>query len=658
MLPGRDDVPGEVTRLVDDYRALDPELRGRLLAVALQGDVARSAMEQASAVATGFVDATQRGRIDWKTDEHRLAVLAGAEPDDHRTAAGVRPSDRSHPHGAALHLLLADEPFDVDDLVDAAQFFAFADRPSWAVHCLVNAADAAQDPGVVAALAAKAANIAAFDGDFWLAQRVLECFTSADTKVLIRTSAPTRALRQVLVENDLNAARATVLARLDEPDLDSTAVGEALTVYALANIIDSEVSAWSDFVRACFEAEVPLHPEIVTIATTYGAPNSALETHLTFPVAADGRGWSQLAGCMASVLHLYRDMRLGSLAPPVELGLSARNRLVRTVAATWDSVRLAHNQHWDELQLALRIAMETTAVVPVPLMRVNAETLLAMLEAFRGERDAARSRVDRVRGDASVRRAYRLRLVLDSVEALIEGSQGNYERALALLTTREPDIFDLTVGPYGPVELFDFVDYSILLNHHEEARERVQRTRELLSHHRSERADFVLAACDAALGAGTNVQPAAELLARAQSSPFVYESARLRLVYAEQLRRMGRSAEAKRQLLRAEIDLRIVKSGAWMDRVQRELRAGQRETPTATSDLTEQEVRIAELAAAGLSNKEIGAQLYVSPRTVGGHLYKIYPKLGVTSRAQLRDALSRNAKVGAGGPPDGRESSA
>jgi DNA-binding NarL/FixJ family response regulator len=49
---------------------------------------------------------------------------------------------------------------------------------------------------------------------------------------------------------------------------------------------------------------------------------------------------------------------------------------------------------------------------------------------------------------------------------------------------------------------------------------------------------------------------------------------------------------------------------------------------------------IAELAAAGRSNKEIGAELYLSPRTVGGHLYKIFPKLGVTTRAQLRDALA------------------
>jgi DNA-binding NarL/FixJ family response regulator len=50
---------------------------------------------------------------------------------------------------------------------------------------------------------------------------------------------------------------------------------------------------------------------------------------------------------------------------------------------------------------------------------------------------------------------------------------------------------------------------------------------------------------------------------------------------------------------------------------------------------------VAELAAAGLSNREIGARLFLSPRTVGYHLYKLFPKLGIASRAQLRDvALS------------------
>ena len=55
--------------------------------------------------------------------------------------------------------------------------------------------------------------------------------------------------------------------------------------------------------------------------------------------------------------------------------------------------------------------------------------------------------------------------------------------------------------------------------------------------------------------------------------------------------------------------------------------------------LTPQELQIAMLAATGLSNKQIGNRLYMSHRTVGAHLYRVFPKLGITSRAALRDAL-------------------
>jgi DNA-binding CsgD family transcriptional regulator len=55
--------------------------------------------------------------------------------------------------------------------------------------------------------------------------------------------------------------------------------------------------------------------------------------------------------------------------------------------------------------------------------------------------------------------------------------------------------------------------------------------------------------------------------------------------------------------------------------------------------LTEQELQIAQLGAQGLSNREIAQHLYISPRTVGSHLYRIFPKLGIANRAQLAAAL-------------------
>ena len=83
------------------------------------------------------------------------------------------------------------------------------------------------------------------------------------------------------------------------------------------------------------------------------------------------------------------------------------------------------------------------------------------------------------------------------------------------------------------------------------------------------------------------------------------------------------------------------------ERARRELRAsGERSRQrdvTAWDQLSPQESEIARMAAEGLSNREIGEQLFLSHRTVGAHLYRIFPKLGVTSRGQLHTVLAAGA---------------
>lgn len=103
----------------------------------------------------------------------------------------------------------------------------------------------------------------------------------------------------------------------------------------------------------------------------------------------------------------------------------------------------------------------------------------------------------------------------------------------------------------------------------------------------------------------------------------------------------------------------------WAERAAAELRAAGAPVslPAASPEveLTPQERQIAELAAQGLTNRDIAARLYVSPRTVGYHLHKIFPKLGISSRHQLRDLLSPapvNLPNSAGVPSRSRSRSA
>jgi DNA-binding CsgD family transcriptional regulator len=123
-------------------------------------------------------------------------------------------------------------------------------------------------------------------------------------------------------------------------------------------------------------------------------------------------------------------------------------------------------------------------------------------------------------------------------------------------------------------------------------------------------------------------------------------TARLRFAYGMWLRRRRRIVEARRELRAARAVFDAIGAGSWADRTAQELRAAGDNTPAPVvgpgrDELTPQELQIAELAASGLSNREIGQRLYLSHRTIGSHLYRVFPKLGVTNRAQLRDALSR-----------------
>jgi DNA-binding NarL/FixJ family response regulator len=103
-------------------------------------------------------------------------------------------------------------------------------------------------------------------------------------------------------------------------------------------------------------------------------------------------------------------------------------------------------------------------------------------------------------------------------------------------------------------------------------------------------------------------------------------------------------AEARVQLNAALELFERLRARPWAHRATAELRATGQTKPRAGDNvldrLTPQEVEIVRLAASGLTNKQIAERLYLSPRTVGGHLHRAFPKLGVATRAALRDALA------------------
>jgi DNA-binding CsgD family transcriptional regulator len=134
---------------------------------------------------------------------------------------------------------------------------------------------------------------------------------------------------------------------------------------------------------------------------------------------------------------------------------------------------------------------------------------------------------------------------------------------------------------------------------------------------------------------------AIDRLGRTQLRP---DLARAHLLYGEWLRRQGRRLDAREHLRTAYDMLATIGMEAFAERASRELIATgekvRKRTVETLNDLTAQEAFIARLARDGLSNAEIGAQLFISVRTVEWHLRKVFAKLGVSSRSQLRQTLT------------------
>lgn len=125
--------------------------------------------------------------------------------------------------------------------------------------------------------------------------------------------------------------------------------------------------------------------------------------------------------------------------------------------------------------------------------------------------------------------------------------------------------------------------------------------------------------------------------------------ARTRLLYGEWLRRENRRLDAREQLGASYEMLGEMGAEAFAERARRELQATgetvRRRTAEARAALTAQEAQIARLAGDGLTNPEIGAQLFISPHTVEWHLRKIFAKLGIVSRRQISAALLEGVEV-------------
>jgi DNA-binding CsgD family transcriptional regulator len=230
--------------------------------------------------------------------------------------------------------------------------------------------------------------------------------------------------------------------------------------------------------------------------------------------------------------------------------------------------------------------------------------------------------------------------------ALLNNGLGYYSEALAAATRASENVWELGFRNFALVEL---IEAATRCGDHQAAEGAYKQLAGMT----------LVSGTDWALGIESRSHA---LLAGDDQAEFLYrdaighlertrvrfELARAHLLYGEWLRRQNRRVDARHQLRTADNLFSAVGATGFAERARRELLATgetvrKRGVETST-ELTDQEACVARLVSEGLTNSEIGAQLFISARTVEWHLRKVFTKLGVGSRKELR-RLVRNTEM-------------
>jgi DNA-binding CsgD family transcriptional regulator len=331
--------------------------------------------------------------------------------------------------------------------------------------------------------------------------------------------------------------------------------------------------------------------------------------------------------CSTAIAELRAEGRLGLVA--------------RCLAAqAWSEA------HLGDLSVAIPAAEEAARLSresKQPIMQATAQVTQAMLAALRGEHDHAAALAAEAERQALPVTA---RPVLASVQ---------HARGLAALGAgRNAEAYEQLRRMYDPADpayhvalrcyaVGDLSEAAVHAGHGAAVDRGVTEMEAVASTTPSPALHVGLRYARALLADDGDAQALFEAALGADLARWPFARARVQLAYGGWLRRQRRAADSRGYLRAARDTFDALGTIPWGDRARQELRASgetsRRRNPDVRDQLTPQELQIAQMAAEGLTNREIGHKLYLSHRTISSHLHRIFPKLGVTSRSALRAAL-------------------
>jgi DNA-binding CsgD family transcriptional regulator/tetratricopeptide (TPR) repeat protein len=302
---------------------------------------------------------------------------------------------------------------------------------------------------------------------------------------------------------------------------------------------------------------------------------------------------------------------------------------------------------WDEAQGAAAEAADLAEANQMKLVAASACLIAGTVDAVRGDSDAARKHADRALTIADPAEcglvAARARRVL-GIAALADGNH-------LLAFTQLRQLFSDEGAPvhniFSYLGLADFAIAAMRADRRVEGQNVLERALSHLDGSASPRVEQLVARARGILAPSEEAEVHfTTALADPAGDQWPFERAQVRLDYAEWLRRRRRINDAKPELTQALATFQRLGARSSAQRAQAELRAcgvaiaGPSGGTDALWELTPQQRQIVRLAGEGLTNREIGDRLFLSPRTVSSHLYRSFPKLGIADRHQLRDVIT------------------
>jgi DNA-binding CsgD family transcriptional regulator/tetratricopeptide (TPR) repeat protein len=350
-------------------------------------------------------------------------------------------------------------------------------------------------------------------------------------------------------------------------------------------------------------------------------------------VTADGLRWFWLAHITAG--NLWNEQTLDN---DRHLVLAREVGAMETLPLAL-SVRIGAHVMSGELDQAADLVTELDAVNEVTGLPMAPYGAL-LLAAWRGQERRARALIERSEAEANGRREGFGLVVTGMASAVLNNGLGKYDEAYqaAVVAAARPPV----MGVESWSVLVELAESAVRLGRRQEALDACERLRATTQAAGTSWALGIEARCHAQVVTGDEAEGLyRRAIDQLSKTRIAGELSRSHLLYGEWLRRSGRVAEARAELRTAHDEFARMGMHAFGRRAAAELRAAgdpvSTPRPESPDVLTAQEAQIARLVADGLSNAEIAARLFLSPRTVEWHLSKVFAKLQITSRRQLRN---------------------